>query len=292
MLQVLTRTRHQRFTVAAERLFNRARNEPMVWFALLGAGLFFLVAALDLRRDTEIRISAGDIAQISAYWEAQAQRAPSEEELAGLIEERVNEEALYREALRMGLDRDDVIVRRRLAQKVAFLRTDNETAPSEAALQAYYAENSERYAAPDTFTFEHIYFSPERHGAGVERAARAGLERIEEGGAVSGLGDPFMLQLSGVDVTAAELARDYGESFARALAGAPIGVWSGPVESAYGLHLVRVVSRQGAFAQPYETVAAQVREDYLADRRRSANTAWVRDLRSRYRIVIEDGREP
>lgn len=292
MLQVSTRTRYLSFVVAAKRLLDRARAEPMVWFALLGAGLFFLVAALDLRRDTVIRISAGEVAQISGYWQAQAQRAPTEEELASLIDERVNEEVLYREALRMGLDRDDVIVRRRLAQKIAFLRTDNEAAPSEAALQAYYAENSERYAAPDTFTFEHIYFSPERHGAGVERAARAALERIEETGAATGLGDPFMLQQSGVDVRPAELVRDYGETFARSLASAPIGAWSGPVESAYGLHLVRVVSRQGAFAQPYETVAAQVREDYVAERRRNANTAWIRDLRSRYRIVVEDGREP
>jgi hypothetical protein len=263
----------------------------MTWFALLGAGLFFLVAALDLQRDTVIRIGAGDIAQISAYWEAQAQRAPTEDELAALIEERVNEEVLYREALHLGLDRDDVIVRRRLAQKIVFLRTDNEAAPSDEALRAFYGENSERYAAPDTFTFEHIYFSPERRGADVERAARAALDRIEETASIpAGLGDPFMLQQSGVDVTAVELARDYGEAFARTLATAPVGAWSGPVESAYGLHLVRVISRRGAFAQPYESVATQVREDYLAERRRSANEVWVRALRSRYRIVIEHGR--
>lgn len=289
MDQILLLAKPKNVAAESSWMLQRARSEPMVWFFLLGAGLFFLVAGLDLRRDSVIRIGAGDIAQVSAYWEAQAQRSPSEEELAGLIEERVNEEVLYREALRMGLDRDDVIIRRRLAQKLAFLRTDDEDAPDEAALRAYYAENGERYAAPDTFTFEHVYFSPERRGADLERAARAALEQLEEtAGATSGLGDPFMLQQTAVDVAAMDVVRDYGEAFALALGAAPIGVWTGPVESAYGLHVVRVSARRGAFAQPYETVAAQVREDYLAQRRRSANADWMRELRRRYRIVVEN----
>lgn len=275
-------------------LAQRIAREPMTWFALIGAVLFAITAAWGAPRDEAIRISAADVAQLRAYWQAQAQRPPSAEELQALIEERINEEALAREAIRLGLDRDDVIIRRRLAQKLTFLNDDVALVrePTPGALRAYFETHAQRYAAPDRVSFEHIYFSPEQRGARVDADAREALETVREHGAGAEIGDPLLLPQRYSDSALSDLAREYGEGFAGLLASAPIDIWSGPVESAFGLHLVRVHARLGATAPTFEDVAPRVRADFLSDARRAANAQWVARIRGRYRIVVEDTPQP
>jgi peptidyl-prolyl cis-trans isomerase C len=267
----------------------RMLREPMVVFAAIGAALFALASAIDAPADRTIAVTPAEVAAIAANWRAQAQRPPTARELTALIDERIDEEVLYREAVRRGLDRDDVIVRRRLAQKLAFLNDDLSAPPppSEAELQRYFAANATRYAAPDVFTFKQVYFSPERRGASAEDAARAVLAQLAgagEGASADALGDPFMLATHILDASTGDIARDYGPAFADALRTLPRGRWSGPIASAYGLHLVRIEARRGAYAPPYAQVATKVREDFIAEQRRAANAAWVAKLRSRYRI--------
>ncbi len=270
-------------------------REPMAVFVLCGALLYLCAWWLDGqdgRSERSIRVDAADVAQLRGYWEAQAERAPTAAELAALVDERIDEEVLYREALRLGLDRDDVIVRRRLAQKLAFLNagTANIPAPDEGRLRAWFDRHRARYAVPDVFTLRLLYFSPERHGPAVVDVARAALHEVQDlgvdGAVPPGLGDPFMLPSVQADVGAAQLARDFGSAFPAALRAAPVGRWHGPVESALGVHLVQVVARRGAFAPTYEAVAAQVRDDYTEDARRQAHGAWVRGLRGAYRIEV------
>ncbi|MGH8188173.1 MAG: peptidyl-prolyl cis-trans isomerase, partial [Steroidobacteraceae bacterium] len=173
-------------------------SEPMVIFAAVGVALFAVSFALDTRRETVIRLDSGEIALIVAHWEAQTQRKPTRQELAGFIQERVDEEILYREALRLGLDADDIIVRRRLAQKVAFLNQDiaEPAAPTDTELREYYRRNQAEYAAADRLTFEHVYFSPDRRGAQLDAAVTAALDQLSrvDGSTQPGeLGDAFML---------------------------------------------------------------------------------------------------
>lgn len=268
-------------------------REPLLLFAAGGVLLYALAAWIDRPASREIRIGAAEVAQLRAYWEAQAGRAPTAGELAGLVDERIDEEVLYREALRLGLDRDDVIVRRRLAQKLAFLGADTAEvpAPDDAELRAWFAQHRARYAVPDVYSLRLLYFSPERRGRAVLEDARAALHQLDGLDADTpvppGVGDPFMLPSVQAEVAASELQRDFGSAFVQALRSAPVGRWHGPVTSALGVHLVQVVARHGAFAPAFEPVAAQVREDYLADARRKAHDDWVAGLRNGYRIEVE-----
>lgn len=267
-------------------------SEPMVIFSVVGVALFALSLALDVRRETLIRLDEGEIALIASHWQAQTQRKPTREELAGFIQERVDEEILYREALRLGLDADDVIVRRRLAQKVAFLNQDivEPVAPTDAELREYFQRNQAAYAAPDLVTFEHVYFSPERRGAELDAALAKALDQLTRanGSTHPGeLGDAFMLARVYTDTPLNDLALNFGQRFAEAMRTLPTGRWVGPVESALGAHIVRIDSRREPAVPAYETVAERVREDFLAERRRAANAAWIESLRERYRIEIE-----
>lgn len=272
---------------AARRLVRRVAREPLVHFLLIGAVLFAgLLAARSLHRPV-VQIDAQDLNQLASYWEIQMQRAPSKAELRSIIHDRIDEELLAREALRLGLDKGDMIIRRRLAQKMAFATDDTAaTEPTDAALRAYYAKTANRYAAPTRVAFQQVFFSGDRPRGGAEKAAAQALERAEEGGRADPTGDPFLFPLAYDDVSVQDLLRDYGAAFVKALATAPIGIWQGPVLSPYGWHLVKVTSRRPGAGVSFESVRDQVRDAYLAERRTDANAAFLRDLRKRYRVVI------
>ncbi|HKS58106.1 MAG TPA: hypothetical protein VJS12_22615, partial [Steroidobacteraceae bacterium] len=171
-------------------------REPLLHFVLIGAVLFAFTAWRQQKQDqSEIRITSGEIAQLAAFWETQSQRKPTDAELRGLIEERIDEEVLAREAIRLGLDRDDVIVRRRLAQKMAFVSDDLAVVdePAEADLRAYFDAHAEAYSTPDLYALRHVYFNPDRHGMALDADAQRALQRLTRGADPNDIGDPFML---------------------------------------------------------------------------------------------------
>ncbi|MFZ5670758.1 MAG: peptidyl-prolyl cis-trans isomerase [Pseudomonadota bacterium] len=267
-----------------------ALAEPATHFVLLGLVLFATAGAWRAAERPEIRISAAEVGRLAAYWRLQAQRDPTPRELAALVQERVDEEILYQEALRLGLDRDDVIVRRRLAQKLSFLNQDllQPPEPTPAQLQAWYDNHRADFATPGKVTFEHLYFSAQAGPDRAEASARAALAALgRDGEAAATLGDPFMLPLGFADAPLATVRRDFGEAFAGALVSAPTGRWIGPVRSAYGVHLVRVAARTGSGVAPFDAVVGQVRQAWIADRRRIANERWLAGLRRRYPVSVE-----
>jgi parvulin-like peptidyl-prolyl isomerase len=268
-------------------LVRRIAREPLAHFLVIGASLF---AGLTLAKSLErpvVRLDAQDLNQLAAYWEVQMQRPPNKAELQGIIRDRIDEELLAREALRLGLDKGDMIIRRRLAQKMSFATDDvAQTAePSDAALRAYYARTAQDYAAPTRVAFQQVFFSGDRPHGGAERAAAQALHRAEEDKRDPS-GDPFLFPLAYEDVGLQDLLRDYGTAFVKALQAAPIGTWQGPVLSPYGWHIVKVTARRQPPAVSFESVRAQVRDAFLADRRAEANAAFLRDLRKRYRVVV------
>jgi hypothetical protein len=262
-------------------------REPLVRFLLIGAVLFAGMQMIRAAQRPVVRIDASELNQLATYWEAQTQRPPTKAELAGIIGDRIDEELLAREALRLGLDKNDMIIRRRLAQKMGFATDDAQAAePTEPQLRAYYARTAERYAAPARVAFQQVFFSGDRPHGGAQMAAAQALERAEEGGRADPTGDPFLFPLAYDDVNLPDLVRDYGTAFEKTLETAPIGTWTGPVLSPYGWHIVKVTARRAGAATSFEAVRDQVRDAYLSDRRESSRAAFMAGLRKRDRVVV------
>lgn len=254
-----------------------------MYFLLAGAALFILTRTLGGDDARHIVVSEAERARLSAQWQTQMGRPPTDNELSALVEQWIREEIYYREAIAMGLDQDDVIIRRRLAQKLTFLTEDLATAdaPSRKTLQAFYEAHLDRYQEPERWTFSHRYFSGERREQ-PQAEARAALQALAEGAAPAG--DAFMLQQDYVGRSQREIAELFGREFAADLAELPAGGWQGPVRSAYGWHLVRMDDRQPPRQLAFQEVADRVAADYRQEARREANEAYYRSLRARYEI--------
>jgi len=270
-------------------------REPLLHFLILGAALFWLAGALGdpaNGRPDRIVLTAGDVEQLGAGFERTWQRPPSEEELAGLLEDRVREEIFYREALALGLDRDDTIVRRRMRQKMEFLSEDLAAAePSDADLERWLAANREAFRQEPRVAFRQVYLSRDRRGEAVRADALRLLAELRAADAdldPAAQGDPLPLPAESDALSASEVSRLFGGAFSARLFELAAGRWEGPVESAYGLHLVfvreRVEGRDPALAEVREAVA----REWLADRRQQAREDFYRDLRSRYEVEIAE----
>jgi hypothetical protein len=262
---------------AVQNLF----REPLLYFLLAGAAIFALAELTDGPGDDYlIEVSDAERARISDQWQAQMSRAPTDEELAGLIEQWLREEIYYREALRMGLDRNDIIIRRRLAQKLTFLTEDviAGSTPSTEELRSYFEANAERYRIPERITFRHRYFSAERRPNAREDAAAALTDEAVRG-------DPFMLQKAYALRSSREIADLFGVEFAEGLAQVAPGNWQGPIRSAYGWHVVLVEQRAPGRLPSLEEVQKRAATDLSQERRSRANDEYYHSLRQRYEII-------
>ena len=266
-------------------------RSPLTVFLLLGIGVFagerWLVDGNDQRR--VVRVTVEQVDALRARWDAQWGRAPTGRELRGLIDEAVREEILYREALRMALDRDDPIVRRRLARKMTFMLEDNsdvqEPAPRE--VEEFFSDHAERYRQPARTTFQHVFLShdrredPERDAAGL-----LGVLRNEPERSWRTAGDAFALLREYAGRTDREIAESFGADFSAALADLAPGNWRGPVTSAHGTHLVRVLTRSTPRTPALQDVRERVTQDLLEAGRRAQNAAALQTLRERYEVQL------
>ncbi len=272
-------------------------KEPLVQFVVLGTLLALVWAAASgtFARD-ETRVIAIDEAAIellASTWERQWQRPPTEEELRGLVNARIREEVIYRQAVAMGLDRNDIVVRRRMVQKVELLTQDLATLsdPPEEELRAYFTEHAEEYRAPARVSFRHVYFNPDRRGPAAEVDAATLLQDVKSGRVPETQalerGDRFMLASEYRLKSPDEVAREFGTRFADALFGLESG-WHGPIPSGYGLHLVQVLGRQEGRIPEYEQAREQVLLDYQRSRRERANDLLVEGLMKEYDVTVDE----
>ena len=279
--------------------FGRLLREPLLHFLLAGAALFGGWIALhpeavapDASR--RIEVTPDDLRQISLAWLAQGRPAPTPEELRSLVEGRVREEILYREALALGLDQGDTIVRRRLAQKMEFLFEDVASLrdPTPDELRAWFAEHAEPFTLPARASFRHLYFSPDRRGARARDDAARALAKLTgvsaDVPAAAALADPFMFQDYYGDRSSDEIARTFGPGFARSLLELAPGAWSGPVESGYGWHLVWVDSLAPARVPAFEDVEPDVRKAWIEDQRAEIRARAFEAMRARYEVVLPE----
>lgn len=265
-------------------------RDPLFAFLLIGAGVFALERwwqGWQADAAYTIVISNAEAARLGALWRTQTGRAPTQSELVALLEDHIREEILVREARRLRLDEGDAIVRRRLAQKLAFL-TDDIAAlepATDADLRAHFDANRSRYETPAAITFSHIYFSPDKR-ADAKAAAQSALATLDPA-AWRTSGDPFMLGRTYAHASTPRLRKDFGDEFAEQLAGLPAaGEWRGPLRSAYGYHLVRVDANAPARSSRFEAVQARVAADFDAARRAKANREHFEQLRSQYTVKL------
>lgn len=266
-------------------------RDPLVVFVLLGIGVFALDAWLARGESARpvIEITPGEVERLRARWIAQWGEAPTDSELQTLIDEAVDEEILYREAQRLGLDRDDAIVRRRLAQKLTFILEDAGAGgpPSQAEVEEYYAQHAERYRRPGRTTFDHVFLSGDSRTDPVGDAT-ALLDEVRAGAGSDWqrLGDPFMLARTYADRSDLEIAGLFGQGFADAVSELPVAGWNGPVESTYGVHVVRVKGRTPSRAPALAEVRDRVTADLHEDRRRERSRAAYQELRDDYEVRL------
>jgi hypothetical protein len=271
----------------------RLAREPLLHFLLLGAALFALhraVAGPAAEPADEIVVGRGRTEALAQTFARTWQRAPSEAELAGLVEDWVRDEVLYREAVAMGLDRDDTVVRRRMRQKLEFINEDAElAAPTDAELAAWLAEHADAFRSGARLTFTQVFLDPTKRGAAVPADAAALLAKLraDPGIDLDRASDSLLLAPIYVDATEAEIELLFGAGFAKALRERAPGDWFGPVESGYGWHLVRIDAHTPGRVPELAEVREEVARDWAAERRRKALDAEYAKLRARYRVRVD-----
>jgi hypothetical protein len=275
-------------------------REPLFHFLLLGAALF---GVWFWRRDAagsdagRIVVTRARIEQLATGFARTWQRPPTQQELTGLVQDFVREEVCVREAQKMGLDRDDTIIRRRLRQKFEFLTEDalEAAAPTDADLTAWMKAQPDSFCVEPRVAFRQVMFDPARRGASVEADARKALARLNSGGPAvdfAALGDSRMLP-SVVELSRqSEVERIFGEKFAVRVPSLAPGAWAGPIESAYGLHLVKVTERVEGRTPALAEVREAVAREWETAQRKERSEALFRKLVGRYKVVVEPPATP
>ncbi len=254
--------------------------------------LFEFIGGSEEFQPDEIVVGAGQIERMSQAWRKTRMRAPTQQELEGLIEDYIKEEIYYREAVALGLDQDNAVIRRHLRQKMEFLSEDiaAQVDPNEEELEAFLSENPERFREDAQFSFRHIYFNRDARGTSTEADARqvlANLNGAETAADTMALGDPLPLPREFGLIAERDIANRFGRIFAQQLSILESGQWLGPVESGFGLHLVFVDERIDAYVPELDSIHDAVVREWREVRRQEVNAAFYEGLRGRYSVVIE-----
>jgi hypothetical protein len=276
-------------------MIKKLLREPLVHFLILGAALFLASSLMNRHTSGDSRkivISQGQIEHLEDTFMRANQRMPSDEELQGLLRDYIRGEVYYREALALGLDRDDAPIRQRLRSKMEFISEDiaAQAEPTDDQLRSYLKYHPDKFRVEQRFTLSQIYLNPDRHGNHVADDARqllAKLSQTEGQKDISELGDPFLLEPKPDDVSSSEVARDFGDKFVAAIENLPVGKWQGPIESGLGVHLVLIRKRTDGRIPQLDEVRAAVRREWANDYRVEANEKFYESLLKRYTVIFE-----
>lgn len=262
-------------------------KDPFVHFLGLGLLLFIGHGVWEnavAKTQTTIVIDAPVRARLAAVFKAEQNREPNTEELSAVIDGYITEQALSREAARTGLDEGDTIITRRLAQKMRFMLESNALPndPGDAVLKAWQTENAEKFILPKARAISHVYLS----AGNTDRAPQvaAALNTAPEN--FKNLGDPFMLQSQYGLLDSAAMTRLFGRVFTESVMALPdkIGAWQGPVESAFGLHFVRIDRMRAREVLPFETARADILNDWQNAQLDTQNARRIKDVIAKYKI--------
>lgn len=269
-------------------------KEPLLHFLALGALIFvgYYWTSADPANTREITITLGAQENLIRTFERTWQRPPTQQELQSLLRDLVREEIAYRESQAMGLDANDIIIRRRLRQKLELLTEDLVSLgpPAIEDLEAYLQSRAEDFRKPALLDFQQIYFRAEPDEMTAQARATdtlasllAGVDGLDP----SALGDRSLLASGYQDVRSSELSTLFGSGFDTAVLTLPLDVWSGPIRSGYGYHLIRVDRRTESRIPALEEVSSEVERDWMSERRRQAVDGLYERLAASYQIHIE-----
>jgi hypothetical protein len=272
-------------------------REPLIHFLLIGAVLFAVDHYVQPTQGAapaskQIQLTFDDLGQLVMLFQSQWRREPTAQELSRLVENKVQEEILYREGLAMGLDKDDTIVKRRMAQKLQFLAEDVAGArePTTAELKGWFEKNKAIFAQPSRVSFRHLYFSPDRRGQRARDDAEKVLTKLAGQPQVTkladSLADPFMFQDYYRDRAPDYLGKEFGPQFAQAVAKLPPGSWHGPIESGFGWHLVFVDTVIPGRVPAFEEIEPDVKTAWLGEQKAQAWEKAYKAMRAKYTVLL------
>ena len=239
-----------------------------------------------------IVVSSGKIEQMAAIFERTWQRPPSPEELKGLIDDYVTEEIYVREALALGLDTDDTVIRRRLRQKMEFMTSADVDAltPTDVELQTYLDAHPDAFSEAPQIAFRQLFLNPDRHPGTMDQDAAALLEalRADPEADTSMLGDASLLPYELPLTSVGSIDRIFGPEIAASVAQAEPGIWTGPLASPYGLHLIRVTTKSSGRLPALAEIRDAVLREWSNAKRQDLEAARLAELLGRYDVRIDD----
>ncbi len=263
-------------------------REPLLHFLIGGLGLFLLfdlVSESTRSSDDEIFVSAGQIAHMQAIFRKTRQRPPSADEIRGLIDNFIVEEVLYREALSIGLDKDDTIIRRRLRQKMEFLLDDfTIVEPSDADLQQYLTNNPDRFRKDGLISFSQIYLNEYSGDKAVELLSGLQVGEIKN---PSERSESYLLPYHIEEASESVVSAQFGEKFMLQLFALDVGSWLGPVDSPFGIHLILIDKIVEGRIPELEEIRQRVAQEWLVDFREKAQQGILEQMRAQYSITID-----
>jgi len=275
----------------------RLLREPLIHFLVLGTVLFGIYALAErgrggVEQPRQIQLSLGELNQLTLLFQAQWRRPPTEDEFRRMVENKVQGEVLYREGLAMGLDKDDEIVKRRMAQKMQFLAEDVAAShvPTTTELRSWFDQNRQKFALPSRVSFRHLYFSPDRRGVRAKEDAAEALTKLagqpEDTKLATSLADPFMFQDYYRDRAPDYLGKEFGPQFALAVEKLSPGSWQGPIESGFGWHLVYVDTLVPGRVLAFEEIEGDVKTAWLSEQKAATWEQAYKDMRAKYTVLL------
>ena len=293
----MTESDERRDASASRRILSGLLREPLVHFLAIGGVLLGAYSLLDRAPEEEaspkeIVLTVDSMAQLLMIFESQWKRQPTQDEFNAMIEDRIRQDVLYREALALGLDKEDTIVKRRMVQKMQFLAEDvaAQQEPTSDELRAWFAGHTDLFTVPARISFRHLYFSPDKRGGSARDdagKALAGLDGAPQNAALTGsLGDHFMFQDYYGDRASQAIAGEFGVEFADAVATLQPGSWQGPVKSGYGWHLVFVDNKTAARVPAFEEVEQEVKTAWLGTQKAEAWRKAYEEMRAKYTVIM------
>lgn len=274
------------------------KNSPIIHiflFGLLIAVVWLIIAGPPSSSEAskQVVISDSDIEQLVIGFMRQWQREPSPAELRGLLESHIREEVLYREALARGYDKDDVVVRRAMLQKMEFLgqsQADN-IKPSDSEIESYFAFRREKYRVPASLSFVHVFFSTDKRGEKVVDDAREVLAKLSGRGPDQDIaaryGDSFLLRYNYVDQSEREIQSEFGMEFAKEIMQLKPDYWQGPIQSGYGYHLVYVYDFDESYIPDWQAIRSSIEQDMIFEAQKSARELFYTEILRNYQIVFQ-----
>jgi len=256
-------------------------------FIFIGFVLYLIDTGLNSNNEKEIYISDQEIISLVTAWKSQVGRNPNEDEITRIINNLIEEEILYREALILGLEKEDRIIKRRLAQKISFLKQESiPDTPSNQELLDYFNNNKEKYYIDATYTFSHYFFSSENNSK--ERSQKQ-YKNINNNVAVNS--DPFFLGKNFVDTSLKKIENEFGKNFSSHFNNISLNKWVGPIESPFGHHIVYVTNYSNGYYPDITTVLRQVEVDLLQNKRDKAIKEYLNNIKSEYKVFINPNLE-